>query len=217
MRILIACERSGVVRGAFRKLGHEAWSCDLVPAEDSQDHHFQTDIRKLLTSKYYGAHYWDAMIAFPDCTFLCNSGVLRLYKGGKKVNGRDQQRWLNMQAAALFFRELLEVDIPRVGLENPIMHGHAAEIIMQAPAQSIQPYQFGEDASKRTCLWLKNLPLLTPTKYIEPRIENGRKLWSNQTPSGQNKLGPSPTRGITRARTYQGIGDAMALQWGGLV
>lgn len=213
MRVLIACERSGVVREAFRRRGHDAWSCDLVPAEDNSKYHFQDDIRSVL---HMTTTHWDMMIAFPDCTYLCNSGVLRLYKNGKKVNGRDEQRWINMRAGAVFFKELLKTDIPRVALENPTMHGHAARLIGHAPAQSIQPYQFGEDASKRTCLWLRNLPLLTPTKYIEPRIVDGRKLWANQTPSGQNKLGPSPTRGIERARTYRGIADGMAAQWGEL-
>lgn len=232
MRVLVACERSGVVREAFRRLGHDAWSCDLVAAEDGSKHHFQDDIRSVL----HMTTHWDAMIAFPDCTYLCNSGVLRLYKGGRKANGPDEDRWAKMREAAEFFREMLETEIPKVSLENPVMHRYALEIIQQRHAQTIQPYQFGEDASKRTCLWLRNLPKLIPTKLVPPhygcadcglrQLPEGpclkcgnsvRSIWANQTPGGQNKLGPSPTRAMDRARTYQGIADAMATQWGGAV
>jgi hypothetical protein len=208
MRILVACERSGIVREAFRRRGHDAWSCDLVPAVDGSRFHLQHSVLTVLRDG------WDAMIAFPECRFMANSGVLRLYIGGKKVNGRDEARWQAMLAATDFFRKLLHAPIPRIAIENPVMHCYAKAIIGVNPAQSIQPYQFGEDASKRTCLWLVGFPKLKSTKYFPPRIVNGKKLWSNQTDSGQNRLGPSPNRPILRATTYPGIADAMAEQWG---
>lgn len=237
VKVLVACERSGVVRDALRALGHEAWSCDLVKSESTEGgYHLEGDVRWWLTAEMLKQWQWDAMIAFPDCTYLCNSGVLRLYKGGKKINGPDEDRWNKMREAASFFKEMLDTKIPRVGLENPVMHKYALEIIQQRHTQTIQPYQFGEDASKRTCLWLRNLPPLSPTKLVAPHYgcadcglrqplagacqqcgKPTRPIWANQTPGGQNKLGPSPTRAIDRARTYQGIADAMATQWGGLV
>ena len=210
MRVLIGCERSGVVREAFRKRGHDAWSCDLVPAEDKSRYHIQGDLRTVLPM----SNMWDMMIAFPDCTYLCNSGALRLYTGGKKINGPDSKRWEQMYKAAYFFKEILNTPIPKVCVENPIMHGYAREIIGARPTQTIQPYNFGADASKRTGLWLRGLPELVNTAYVEPRMVDGKPRWANQTDGGWNKLAPSPTRGIERARTYQGIAEAMAEQWG---
>jgi hypothetical protein len=230
VRVLVGCERSGVVREAFRKRGHDAWSCDLVPADDGSEFHIRMDIRYLLSwnalaeqkyqpldtyqqlsRQWYTWAYkpnWDLLIAHPDCRYLCNSGVLRLYIGGKKANGRDEARWSAMQEAVAFFRLCLDADIPQICVENPVMHGHAKALIGVEPSQSIQPWEFGEDASKRTCLWLKGLPLLVPTNVI-------RKVrYANQTPSGQNKLGPSPERSAIRAKTYQGPAEAMAEQWG---
>ena len=113
----------------------------------------------------------------------------------------------------MFVRLLLDAPIPHIALENPIGRINTA---IRQPDQIIQPHQFGHDASKQTCLWLKGLPLLMPTQHIPPRIVNGRKVWGNQTPSGQNKLGPSPTRWKDRSRMYEGIANAMAEQWGGV-
>ena len=194
MKILVACEFSGVVREAFRKRGHDAWSNDLITADDSQEFHLLGDVRNYLNLG------WDMMLSFPPCTHLAVSGA-RHFKN-KVVEQRE---------ALDFIRLLLNAPIPKIVLENPV--GIISSKIRK-PDQIIQPYQFGEDASKRTCLWLKNLPKLVPTKYVEPRAgPNGNLVWGNQTPSGQNKLGPSPDRWKLRSKTYQGIADAMAEQW----
>lgn len=194
-RILVACEYSGRVRDAFRKLGHDAWSCDLLPAETPSPYHYQCDLREVLDKG------WDMLIAFPDCTFVCGSGI----------HWNDRGRgWERTEAAVEFFRMLWEQPIPYIALENPI--GILSKRICK-PTQIIQPHQFGDDASKATCLWLKNLPSLSPTKHIAPRIVGGKKRWANQTDSGQNRLGPSDDRWKERSRTYQGIADAMADQW----
>jgi len=194
-RILVACEYSGRVRDAFRKLGHDAWSCDLLPAETPSPYHYQCDLREVLDKG------WDMLIAFPDCTFVCGSGI----------HWNDRGRgWERTEAAVEFFRMLWEQPIHYIALENPI--GILSKRICK-PTQIIQPHQFGDDASKATCLWLKNLPSLSPTKHIAPRIVGGKKRGSNQTDSGQNRLGPSDDRWKERSRTYQGIADAMADQW----
>lgn len=205
------------MRDAFRARGHDAWSCDLLPSESAEGgYHLEGDVRWLLTPEKLSEWEWDLMIAHPPCTYLCNSGVLRLYKGGKKVNGRDEARWIAMEQAALFFLALLNAPIARICVENPVMHGYAQKIISTKYTQRIQPYNFGEDASKGTCLWLKNLPPLSPTQYVKPRLVDGLPRWANQTDSNQNRLGPSPDRGQIRSKTYQGIADAMAEQWGTL-
>ena len=207
MRVLIGCECSGTVREAFRARGHDAWSCDLLPAEDGSPFHYQADALEVLRQPF------DLLIAHPPCTRLCNSGVLRLYRGGKKANGIDPEKWREMLAGVVFFNALWRAPIKRKCLENPIMHGHAAQLIVAKRSQIIQPWQFGEDASKTTGLHLEGLPLLQPTSKKSGRIVNGRERWSNQTDSGQNRLGPSPTRAAERARTYPGIAAAMAAQW----
>lgn len=197
MNILIACEFSGTVRRAFRAKGHNAFSCDLLPSEDDSPFHFQDDVRNVLDLMQ-----WDALIGFPDCTYVCGSGL--------HWNKRRPERAAKTAEAIAFFRFLWEQPFPRIALENPI--GCLSTAICK-PSQIIQPHQFGEDASKATCLWLKGFPKLTPTKHIAPRMTAGKPRWANQTDSGQNKLGPSPTRKKDRARTYQGIADAMADQW----
>lgn len=212
MRILIACERSGIVRSAFRALGHDAWSCDLEPAEDGSKYHIVRDALETALSSV-----WDAMVAHPTCTRLANSGVLRLYVGGKKVNGVDPAKWREMEEGARFFAQLWNAPIARVCIENPIIHRHAIGEIRRnltrplPMPQLIQPFQFGHPESKATCLWLRNLPPLIHTNVL-PKPECGH--WKNQTPSGQNKLTPSPHRAMDRARTYPGIAQAMASQWG---
>lgn len=194
MKVLIACEFSGTVREAFRRLGHDAISCDLLPAEDGSPCHYQGDVRDLLHTT------WDAMIAHPPCTYLASSGL----HWNKRVPGRAEKT----EEALEFVRLLLDAPIPRIALENPI--GCISSRIRK-PDQIIHPWQFGEDASKATCLWLKGLPLLEPTDVLP----GGRKARrANQTASGQNKLGPSPDRWKLRSITYQGIADAMAEQWG---
>ena len=194
-RILVACEYSGRVRDAFRKLGHDARSCDLLPAETPSPYHLRCDVRDVLDQG------WDMLIGFPDCTFVCGSGI----------HWNDRGRgWERTEAAVDFFRMLWECPIRHIALENPI--GILSKRICK-PTQIIQPHQFGDDASKATCLWLKNLPSLSPTCHVPPRIVGGKNRWANQTDSGQNRLGPSEDRWKERSRTYQGIADAMADQW----
>ena len=140
------------------------------------------------------------MIAHPPCTYLANSGVRWLHT--------QPGRWNDMREGAAFFKRLLDAPIPKIAVENPVMHKYALAEIRQRPAQTVQPWQFGEDASKRTCLWLKGLPLLVPTKILR------KERYANQTPSGQNNLGPSALRAHLRSMTYEGIAEAMASQWG---
>ena len=193
MRVLVACEFSGVVRDAFREAGHDALSCDLLPGTGN---HYQGDVTDILNEG------WDLMIAHPPCTYLSSSGL----HWNNRVPGRQEKT----ENALDFVRLLLAAPIPRIALENPV--GCISSRIRK-PDQTIQPYQFGHDASKATCLWLKNLPLLQATEYIEPRIVDGKKRWSNQTDSGQNRLPPSENRWKIRSETYTGIAKAMAEQW----
>jgi hypothetical protein len=198
MRILVACETSATVRDAFRKLGHDAWSCDLLPCEGDPTWHIEGGALETA----YG-QTWDMMIAHPPCTYLCSSGL--------HWNKRRPER-ATLTAEALRFAILLaSATIPLVAVENPIGRLNTA---WKKPNQIIQPHQFGHDASKATCLWLKGLEPLVPTQWVEPRMVNGLPRWANQTDSGQNKLGPSVDRWKERSRTYQGIADAMAAQWG---
>ena len=225
IKVLIACEFSGTVREAFNALaGFHATSCDLLPPTDGRiDFHYQGDVRDIL---HQG---WDLMIAHPPCTFLCNSGVRWLKT--------QPDRWGKMVEAAGLFKELLNAPIGHIAIENPVMHGYAVEQVGRKHDQTIQPWQHGEDASKRTCFWLKNLPLLQPTEIAQPSrlvccgldLSEGvgkygcpncngdkvaRRVFANQTPTGQNNLGPSDERWRLRSATYPGIARAIADQWG---
>ena len=195
MRVLVACESSGVVRDAFRARGHFAMSCDLLSAERPGPHH-QGDVRELLGQE------WDLLIAHPPCTYLSVSGMHWTTRGL-----RDPK--LTEDALDLV-RLFMDAPIERIAIENPVS---VISSRIRKPDQIIQPYQFGHDASKKTCLWLKNLPLLKPTQLVEPRIIDGKPRWANQTDSGQNKLPPSKDRWKLRSKTYEGIADAMAAQW----
>lgn len=195
MRILIACEYSGRVREAFRKLGHDAWSCDLLPADDNSPYHIEGDVLEQLDKG------WDMMIAHPPCTYLSNSGVSWLYK--------DESRWEKMRDGANFFKTLLSADIPLIAVENPIMHKYAVEIIGRRQDQVIQPWMFGHTERKATCLWLKGLPPLKETKNVK---EEMLKL-PKQVQQRLHYLPPSKDRWKIRSTTYQGIADAMAAQW----
>lgn len=197
MRVLVAPEYSGRVREAFRRRGHDAWSCDLLPSEDDSAHHMQCDMRGIVGGG------WDLMIFHPECTYLCSSGL--------HWNGRIPGRAQSTEEALEFCQWGMELPIPLKAMENPI---GCLSTRFRKPDQIVQPYQFGDDASKATCLWLEGLPLLVPTQYVPPRMVNGRPRWSNQTDSGQNRLGPSPDRWKVRSRTYPGLADAMAIQWG---
>ena len=196
MRVLVACEFSGIVRDAFIAKGHDAMSCDLLPSDRLGPHH-QGDVLDVLDDG------WDMMIAHPPCTYLANSGVSWLH--------RQSGRWSKMRDGADFFHLLLHANIPKIAVENPVMHGYAVDIVGRKHDQTVQPYEFGHPESKRTCLWLVNLPELVPTIVLD-KPTSGK--WNNQTPSGQNKLGPSPDRWKLRSTTYQGIARAMADQWG---
>lgn len=202
MKILIACEFSGRVRDAFIARGHDAVSCDLLPT-DSPGPHIQGEVELILEDG------WDMMIAFPPCTYLCSSGL----HWNKRVSGREEKT----HEAMLFVFTLIDAPIPKIGLENPI---GCISTNYRKPDQIIQPWMFGEDASKATCLWLKDLPELKETQRVPGRVvgedKKGMSIvrWGNQCDSGQNKLGPSEDRGKIRATTYQGIADAMADQWG---
>lgn len=253
MRILIACEESQVVTKEFRKLGHEAYSCDILPCSGGRnDWHLQQDVIPLLQES------WDMIIAFPPCTYLCSSGL----HWNKRVPGREQKT----KEALEFVRNILNAPCKKIALENPI---GCISTKIRKYSQIIQPWQFGHDASKQTCLWLKNLPKLKHTKIIPPKNYSPvvyasqlplcdcceepfcnthnlhywecdcigptqdeatyktiggyefatlsdpapKPVWGNQTPSGQNKLGPSEDRARLRSITYYGIAKAMAEQW----
>lgn len=200
MRVLVACEFSGVVRNAFTLLGHDAASCDLLPSE-TPGKHYQCDIRDVLWSIPAFATF-DLMIAHPPCTYLSVSGL----HWNKRVPGREQKT----EEALEFVRKLMDAPISRICIENPIS---CISSRIRKPDQIIQPWYFGDDASKATCLWLKNLPPLKDTNRL-PGDKRTRR--ANQTPSGQNKLGPSPKRAAERSKTYPGIALAMAEQWGSL-
>jgi site-specific DNA-cytosine methylase len=185
MRVLVACEYSGAVRRAFRALGHDAWSCDLLPAEDNDLWHYRGDVRDMLHPR---EGKWDLMIAHPPCTHLSVSGA-RWFKD--KVAEQTE--------ALEFVRTLLAAPIPRIALENPIS---IISSRIRKPDQIIQPWQFGHGETKATCLWLKNLPKLVPTNIVPGREAR------------VHKMPPGPDRWKERSRTYDGIAQAMAAQWG---
>ena len=197
LSILVACESSGAVRDALTALGHTAMSCDLLPTE-TPGWHYRGDVRDVLDD------YWDLMIAHPPCTYLSSSGMHWTTRGLRDPKLTED--------ALDFVRLLLDAPIPKIAIENPV--GVISTRIRPAD-QYVQPYQFGDDASKKTGLWLKGLPILVPTKLIPPRLINGKSRWGNQTDSGQNKLGPSDDRWKERSKTYPGLAAAMALQWAG--
>lgn len=181
MKVLVACEFSGRVREAFRRRGHDAWSCDLLPSE-IPGNHYQADVHSILDDG------WDLMIAHPPCTHLAVSGA-RWFK--------DKEE--EQSSAIKFVRELMDAPIPKIAIENPISI-ISSEI--RKPNQIVQPWMFGHPETKATCLWLKNLPKLQPTNIVEGREQ---RVW---------KMAPSPTRWMERSRTYTGIAEAMAKQWG---
>lgn len=198
-KILVACEYSGRVRQAFRDRGYDAWSCDLLESEDNSPYHIQGYVDDLLKEP------WGLVVAHPPCTYLSNSGVRWLYE--------KEGRWEEMRDAALFFVECLQANTNRLAVENPVMHKHAKSVIFQHYRQdvfgnindfSVQPWQFGDNFSKRTCFWIRGLPPLKPKVTAKPdKVDQA--VW---------KMGPSPDRWKERSRTYQGIANAIAEQWG---
>lgn len=197
MRVLVACEFSGVVRRAFTARGHDAWSCDLLPAEDGSNHHIVGDARDHL------GEGWDLLIvAHPPCTRLCNSGVRWL---SVSPPGRDlAAMWRELDEGAALFSDFWNAPVERVAVENPVMHKHAKARIRNyaEPAQSVQPWQFGHGETKRTCLWLRNLPRLVPTDVVAGRAAR------------VHRMPPSSDRWRERSRFFPGIAAAMADQWG---
>jgi hypothetical protein len=191
-RVLIGCECSGVVREAFRALGHDAWSCDTSPSEDGSLFHICGDVRDHLSDG------WDLGIFHPPCTRLCNSGVRWL---------AERNLWGELQEAAALFLDCLNAPIPRVAVENPVMHGHASSIIGRGPNFTIQPWQFGDNFRKRTCFWTRGLP----------------PLWHTSSLTGDDAIAavhnepPSKNRARNRSVTYPGVAFAMAAQWGSVL
>ena len=198
LKILVACEYSGRVRDAFIERGHDAMSCDILDTEWPGPH-ITGDVREVL---YVG---WDMMIAHPPCTYLSASGL--------HWNKRNPERAQKTEDALDFIELLWNAPFDKVCIENPVGCINTRLSYMPKP-QYIQPYDFGEDASKKTGLWLRNLPPLEPTERFPGRMVNGKERWSNQTDSGQSRLGPSATRAHERSLTYDNIALAMAKQWG---
>lgn len=214
MRVLVGCECSGVVRNAFRALGHDAWSCDLKPAEDASPFHIQDDVLNWLHAG------WDLAVFHPVCRYLTNSGAKHLYLGGRKENGPDPDRWEKMQAGADFYLKLWDAPIERVAVENPIWHEHAARYIQTHARrphpkrrQFVQPWWFGHLEVKATGLALRELPPLRPTHDV--RAETFALSYAER--AKVHYASPGPNREADRSRTLPGLGRAMAFRWAGPV
>lgn len=187
MRVLVACEESGVVRRAFRSRGHDAWSCDILPSRDGSEHHFQCDVLTILDRD------WDLMIGHPECTYIALCQIWRKYKPGQEWRREKEEQGIE------FFRKLWEAPIYRICLENPMS---VASSRVAKKSQTIHPWQFGHGEKKETWLWLKNLPPLRPTNIVDGRVPR------------VHHMSPGKNRSRDRSVTYQGIADAMADQWG---
>jgi len=226
MRILIGCETSGMMRRAFDRLGHDVWSCDLLPSDDRSNRHIICDVRDLLNDG------WDLLaVMHPPCTRLCNSGVRWLTEPPTKLNetysaedrlaylamNRDQRlafMWRELDKGADLFSACWNAPIERIAIENPVMHRHAKARIKNYvdPAQTVQPWWFGDEAFKGTSFFLKRLPKLVPTNKLTPPKAGTEehKLWSKI-----HRAPPGPDRWKIRSETFPGIADAAASQWGG--
>lgn len=198
MKVLVACEYSGVVRDAFIRKGHDAMSCDLLPSESNFGPHYQGDIRDIIDDE------WDLLIAHPPCTYLCVPGAHYLHK--------QPDRWGKMLEAKDLFMLFYSLSVPKICIENPVPHKYA-----QLPkyTQIIQPWQFGHEQSKRTCLWLKGLPPLMPTKIMNNHGERYERTPAQQEKYGRwaNSKWYAKSNAHERARTFQGIADALATQY----
>jgi hypothetical protein len=207
LRILIGCETSGVMRRAFAAMGHDAWSCDLLPSEDSSPQHIIADVRSVLRDG------WDMGIFHPTCTRLCNSGVRWLTRA---PNGKTlPQMWAELEDGAALFSAVWNAPIPRVAVENPVMHKHAkARIEDYRPPQTVQPHWFGDEAFKATGLYLRGLPKLVRTHFLTLPAKGTpeHKAWSMV-----HMASPGPDRWRIRSRTFPGIANACAEQWGRLL
>lgn len=197
MNILVACESSGTVRDAFIRKGHTAFSCDLLPSDDNSIFHYQCDVKDVLNKD------WDLIIAHPPCTYACNSGVSHLHK--------DPSRWGKLDLAADFFNLFLNHPCKKICIENPIPHKYFLERISNKKyTQIIQPYQFGHPESKKTCLWLKGLEPLKDENNVKKIFDKLPKNKKNRL----HYLSPGPNRWKERSKTFEGIAQAMANQWG---
>lgn len=214
MNALIACESSGVVREAFRALGINAWSCDLLPADDGSFYHLQRDVREVLVgcrAPDHGFIEWDLMVAHPTCTRLANSGVRWLHVPPKDKT--VEQMWAELDAGAAFYRELRDAPIPSKAIENPVMHGYAVERIGMGKRQVVQPHWFGDTAFKATGFELINLPPLVRTHHmaLPEKGTDEHKRWS-----AVHRASPGPDRWKERSRSFPGMARQMAAQWGQL-
>jgi len=199
MKILVACEESQAVTIELRKLGHEAYSCDI---QDCSGGHPEWHIKEDALKEAYSGKY-DMMIAHPPCTYLSNSGVCWLYK--------QEGRWDKMREGANFFKKLMEAPIDKIAIENPVMHKYAVEIIGKRQDCSVQPYEHGHAESKRTCFWLKNLNPLIASNDVKEEWKNKPKKEGQRL----HYLPPGPERAKLRSKTFPGIAKAMAEQWAG--
>ncbi len=209
-RVLVACERSGVVRRAFAARGHDAWSCDIEPADDGSNRHIRGDVLDHLDDG------WDLLaVMHPPCTILCNSGARWLYRDGRSTNGPDPARWAELESAAAFYRALRDAtQIPRRAVKNPVMHRHAMALTARGQTQFVQPWWFGDPFFKATGLELVNLPPLVATNRLSPPRPGTAeyKAWS-----AVHREPPGPDRARRRSQTFPGIAAAMADQWGALL
>ena len=207
MKILVACEESQAVTRELRRLGHEAYSCDIIPCSGGHpEWHIQVDVLELLKMR------WDMILAFPPCTYLTAAGAVRLYSSDKRI--KDYERYEKGKQAAEFFREIYTTDCSKIAIENPVP---LKCFCLPQYNQIVEPYMFGDPWKKRTCLWLRGLPKLTPTNIVtpeglwvgstslkrDPSIHTRYKLHSNRDPK-------------RRAKTFPGIARAMAEQWAGV-
>lgn len=206
MKVLIACEFSARERDAFRSQGHDAWSCDLMETEGDPRYHIQGNVLDHLDDG------WDLMIGHPPCTFLANSGVQWLFNNDGTKN---EERWESLREGVRFFKALMEADIPRIAIENPVPHRYALDMIGKPYSQIVQPYEFGDPETKKTCYWLKNLPPLIPTRYVEPEYiigKNGKRYSRIHFISPRKNI----EKQKDRSRSFLGISEHMAIQWGNL-
>lgn len=232
LKVLVACEFTGTVRRACDRLGHDAWSCDLRPTEDGSNRHIIGDAREVVT---WG---WDLLIvAHPPCTRLCNSGVRWLIEPPTKLNpahhsiedqrdylgmGREARlafMWRKLDEGADLFSAMWNAPVPRIAVENPVMHQYAKDRIRNYAefAQSVQPWEYGDWETKRTCLWLRGLPPLEPTYRTLPEARRGLGLDDGAKPEARVwNMPPGPEREKERSRFFDGIAHAMAAQWGGV-
>ncbi len=208
MKVLIACEESQSITKEFRKLGHEAFSCDILPCSGGNpEWHYQQDVFEVIDQG------WDMMIAHPPCTYLSVSGARWLYN---KDGSKNEERWRNQREALNFVQRLMDVSIDKIAVENPVS---VISSNIRKPEQIIQPWMFGDEATKTTCLWLKNLPLLKPTKVVgkgERVVFKSGKSHPKWYAEALSKAKTAEERRNLRSKTFPGIAQAIANQWGGL-